>query len=327
MDAVYDGLPHPATADTTPAGLPVTITYNGSATPPTAPGWYDVVATINSPDYTGSASGQLFIDVTALVKHLPSLDGRVRGSVQLITAENATLNSGGWITGDLLVPGSPTIRLNGSPTYGGTLDGTGAATPANAIITLNSGAKLRHVVRRTPVQPLAAVATPPAPAGTRNVSINNAGQSPGDFATIRNLTLNSGAGEITLPAGTYGTITANGGTSFVLGVAGATTPAVYNLQGLALNGTSRLVVVGPVTINLASGTGLNGSVGVTGHPEWLQLNLASGNLTLNSNVNFTGFVTAPSGTVTINSGSTLTGRIIADRLTINGTGMLVDPAF
>jgi hypothetical protein len=159
------------------------------------------------------------------------------------------------------------------------------------------------------------------------VTINNASQSPGDFATIRNLTLNSGAGEVTLPAGTYGTITANGTSSFVLGVAGATTPAVYNLQGLALNGSSRLVIVGPVIINLASGTGLNGSVGATGHPEWLELNLASGSLTLNSNVNFTGFVTASSGTVTINSGSTLTGRIIADKLTINGTGVLADPAF
>jgi hypothetical protein len=222
----------------------------------------------------------------------------------------------------------PTVRLNGSPVYGGTQDGTGAATPANALITLNGGAKLRHVIRRTPTQPLATVTAPPAPAGTRNVSINSAGQSPGDFATIRNLTLNSGAGQVTLPAGTYGTITANSSTSaFVLGVAGAATPSVYNLQGLVLNGAGRLVVVGPVIINLASGTSLNGSVGAAGHPEWVELNLASGGLTLNSNINFTGFVTAPAGTVTINGGSTVTGRIIADRLTINSTGMLVDPAF
>jgi len=324
---VYDGSPHPAVATTTPTGLPVNLTYNGSATPPTAPGWYDVVATINSPDYTGGATGQLFIDVTALVKHLPQLDGRVRGSVHLVTAENATLNSNGSITGDLLVPGLPTLRLNGSPTYGGTLDGTGAATPATALITLNSSAKLRHVVRRTPAQALPGVAAPPAPTGTRNVSINSAGQSPGDFATIRNLTLNSGAGQVTLPAGTYGALTANGSSSFVLGTAGATVPAVYNLQGLTLNGTSRLVIAGPVIINLASGTGLNGSVGATGHPEWVELNIASGGLTLNSNINFTGFVTAPSGTVTINGGSTLTGRIVADRLTINSTGLLVDPAF
>jgi rhamnogalacturonan endolyase len=322
---VYDGLPHATAVTTTPAGLPVTVTYNGSATLPVAPGWYNVVATINSPDYTGTASGQLFIDVTALVRHLPTLDGKVRGSIQLATAENVTLNGNGSITGDLLVPGTPTIKKNGSPTYGGTLDGTGAASPASATITLNGGASLRHVVRRTDGQPLATVAAPPAPAGTRNVSINTAGQSPGDFATIRNLTLNGNAGQLVLPAGTYGTLTANGNSSFILGTAGATIPAVYNLQGLTLNGTSRLVLAGPVIINLASGTALNGSAGAPGHPEWLELNIASGSFTLNGSITFTGFVTVPAGTVTINGSSVLTGRIIADRLVVNGSGVLADP--
>jgi predicted extracellular nuclease len=322
---VYDGLTHPAVVTTSPAGLPVTVTYNGGAALPVTPGWYNVVATINSPDYTGTASAQLFIDVTALVRHLPTLDGKVRGSVQLVTAENVTLNGNGGITGDLLVPGTPTIRKNGSPTYGGTLDGTGAASPTTATITLNGGASLRHVVRRTDAQVLATVTAPPAPTGTRNVSINTAGQSPGDFATIRNLTLNGNAGQLVLPAGTYGALTANGNSSFVLGTAGATTPAVYNLQGLTLNGTSRLVLAGPVIINLASGTALNGSAGATGHPEWLELNITSGSFTLNGSITFTGFVTVPSGTVTINGSGVLTGRIIADRLTVNGSGVLVDP--
>jgi predicted extracellular nuclease len=327
LEHVYDGLPHPATVSTVPAGLPVTVTYNGSATPPTAPGWHTVVATINSPDYTGSATGLLFIDVTALVRHLPTLDGKVRGSVQLVTAENVTLNGNGSITGDLLVPGTPTIRKNGNPAYAGTIDGTGAASPASATITLNGGASLQHVVRRTPAQTIAPVPVPPAPTGTRNVSINTAGQSPGDFATIRDLTLNGNAGQLVLPAGTYGTLTANGSSSFVLGIAGATTPAIYNLRGLTLNGTSRLVIAGPVIINLANGTALNGSVGTTGYPEWVQLNIAAGGLTLNGNVAFAGFVTAPNGTITINGSSVLTGRIIADRLVVNGSGVLADPEF
>ncbi|MEJ1971089.1 MAG: ExeM/NucH family extracellular endonuclease [Lacunisphaera sp.] len=325
LSAAYDGLPHPATVVTSPAGLPVTVTYNGTATAPVAPGWYTVVATINSPDYTGTATDVLFIDVTALVRHLPTLDGAVRGSVQVVTAENSTLNGNGSITGDLLVPGSPTLRLNGQPTYSGTLDGTGAVAPTTATITLNGGAKLRHVVRRTNAQTLVAVAAPPSPTGTRSVSINAAGQSPGDFATIRNLTLNSNAGQLVLPAGTYGALTANGTSSFVLGVAGATTPAVYNLQSLTINGTSRLVIVGPVTINLASGVALNGTVGTTDHPEWLQFNIASGGLTLNGTITFAGDVNAPSGTITINGASVLTGRIIADRLTVNGSGVLADP--
>jgi hypothetical protein len=39
-----------------------------------------------------------------------------------------------------------------------------------------------------------------------------------------------------LPPGSYGTFTANGGSGFIFGVAGATQPAVYNLQNLSLNG-------------------------------------------------------------------------------------------
>ncbi len=326
LDELYDGLPHPAIVATSPAGLPVTVTYNGGSAVPVTPGWYTVVATINSPDYTGSATAQLFIDVTSLVRHLPSLDGKIRGSVQVVTAENITLNGNGAISGDLLVPGTPTIKKNGNPTYTGTIDSTGTASPTTATITLNGGASLVHVVRRVNAQTLPVVAAPPAPTGTRNVSLNTAGQSPGDFATIRDLTLNSNAGQITLPAGKYGNLTANGASSFVLGTAGATTPSVYNLQGLTLNGTSRLIIAGPVIINLANGTALNGSAGTTGHPEWLQLNIASGNFTLNGSITFTGFVTVPSGTVTINGSSVLTGRIIADRLTVN-SGTLVDPEF
>ena len=68
---------------------------------------------------------------------------------------------------------------------------------------------------------------------------------------MRNLTLNRGAGRVEVPAGTYGTFTANRGTRLVLGVAGASEPAVYNLQGLTLNVESMLLVVGPVVINVA----------------------------------------------------------------------------
>ena len=74
--------------------------------------------------------------------------------------------------------------------------------------------------------------------------LNPPGQAPGDFATLRNLTLNRGAGRVALPAGTYGTLIANRGTRLVLGVAGATEPAVYNLQGLTLNARAQAAVAG-----------------------------------------------------------------------------------
>src|SRR4029079_5944636 len=97
--------------------------------------------------------------------------------------------------------------------------------------------------------PLPAVPAPPRRPGTREVVLNGPGASVGSFATLRNLTLDGGAGTVSVPAGAYRTVTANGSGPIVLGEAGATTPAVYDLQGLVLSGGSRLTVVGPVVIN------------------------------------------------------------------------------
>ncbi|HEY4246900.1 MAG TPA: ExeM/NucH family extracellular endonuclease [Lacunisphaera sp.] len=325
LTSAYDGTAKPVTVVTTSAGLPVTVTYNGSPTPPVNPGTYTVVATINSPDYTGTASGTEVITVTGLIRHAPTLNAGVEGSLQILLPESITLNGSAFVSGDLLVPGLPTIKLNGHPLYGSTIDSTGAATPSNYTITLNNNAALRHVVRRVDALSMPVVTAPPAPTGTRNVSLNSPGQSPGDFATLRNLTLNSNAGQLTVPAGTYGAFTVNGSSSLAFGVAGATQPSIYNLQSLTLNGTSHLSVVGPVILKLANGTSLSGSMGTAGRPEWLDLEIASGGLTLNSNVTLDGFVTAPSGTITINGNCTLTGEVSSDRLVLNGNGVLIEP--
>ena len=61
LTQTYDGTPKPVTATTTPAGLAVSITYDGSATPPTAAGSYAVSGTVNDPIYQGSGSGTLVI--------------------------------------------------------------------------------------------------------------------------------------------------------------------------------------------------------------------------------------------------------------------------
>lgn len=261
---------------------------------------------------------------TAWVRRAPTVNGVVEGSIQQMTAESITLNGGAAVAGSLYVPGSPTVQLNGNPTYGGMLDGTGAATPASHKITLNGGAALGHVVRRTDAVVLPIVVAPPQPAGTRSVSLNNTSQSPGDFATLKNLTLNGNTGAVVIPPGTYGDFTANGSSSFTLGVAGTTVPVSYNFQNLTLNGSSRVDVVGPVAITLANGVTANGDLGNSAQPAWLTLNFASGGLTLNENAAVYGYVTALSatGTVTLNGNSQLLGGLVADRLTLNGNGLL-----
>ena len=262
---------------------------------------------------------------TALVKSGITLNGTLTGSAELMTATSVTLNSGGSLSGNLYVPGTPTITKNGSPTYGGAQVGSGSTTPTGYQITLNSGSSLGHIVTQTNAIALAAVAAPPSPTGTRSVSLNSssgAAAAIGAFSTLENLTLNSNVGQISVPAGTYGNFTANSGSGFTLGVAGATQPAVYNFQQLTLNSGTTLTVVGPVTITLPQGLTLNSSMGSSSNPAWLHIQISSGGVTLNSNVSLYGSVLAPSGAVTINSGGLLEGALSCNQLTINSNGTL-----
>jgi hypothetical protein len=229
----------------------------------------------------------------AAIRHAPIISGRVEGSVRQLLGENFTLNSGAVVTGDLFVPGTPTVTINGSPNYGGTLDGTGSTQPSGYFVTLNSGATLGRTVRRTDPITLAPVSPPPASQGTRSVIINTPGQSPGDFATLRDITLNSNAGLIAVPPGTYRNFIANGNNGFVFGVVGASEPSVYNLNQLTLNGPSQFQVVGPIMLTLGNALTVNGAaVGASANPNLLTLKVASGGVSLNSGT-FHGHVRAP----------------------------------
>lgn len=258
----------------------------------------------------------------ATVRHGFTVNGRIEGSVQQLTGEATTLNGGGVLTGDLLVPGTPTVRLNGNPTFGGTVAGSGSTQPSNYQITLNGNARLGRLVTRTDPTVMPTVPAPPSATGTRDVTLNNSSQSPGNFATLRDLTLNGNVGNITVPPGTYRKFTANGGSGFVLGISGATQPAVYNFNSLLLNSSSQLQIVGPVVLTSATAVTLNAAMGSAGNPLWLSLKVATGGVTLNGGSSLYAAVTAPSGLVTINGNSSLIGNVICDRLIINGNGLL-----
>jgi subtilisin family serine protease len=61
LTQIFDGQPRPASAITSPTGLIVNISYDGSFTPPSALGDYEAVAVINSGIYEGSTTGTLSI--------------------------------------------------------------------------------------------------------------------------------------------------------------------------------------------------------------------------------------------------------------------------
>ena len=323
----YDGAAQSVADDisTSPAGVPVTITYNGSAMAPKLPGSYHVVVTSQDSNYTGVVEGTLEITVTALVRHAPILGGDLDGSLQLLNGESFTLTSGSVVSGDLLAPGTPTVLVNGKAVVGGiVVDAAGAVAPSNYSIALNKGAAVAHVVRRVDPLAMPVVTAPALPAGTRSVTLTTASQNFGAAATLRDLTLSSSAGSVAVPAGVYGNFAVNGSNTLVLGVAGASVPAVYELQSLTISPNASVKIVGPVSLKLASGLTLDGPLGSAAHPEWLELQIASGDLTVNGNATVYGNITAPAGTATINGA--VRGRVSADRLIINGTGFLEDPA-
>jgi rhamnogalacturonan endolyase len=304
-----------------PGGTDATLTI--SSVQASNIGSYTVVVTNRAGSVTSNAA-TLSIAAQALVRHAPALNSaELIGSLQQMLAEDVALNGNTSVSGDLLVPGTPNVLLNGSPNYGGTLEGSGNPLPSNYRITLNSNSSLGHVVRRTDAVSLPVVDAPLAPAGTRTVILNNATQSVGDWATLRNLTLNGHIGQIAVPAGACGDFTANGGTGFTLGIAGATQPAVYYFQHLTFSSGAQMQVVGPVVVVVGSGFDINGSVlGNSNNPTWLTLNIYSGDVALNTGANVYGYVTAPAGTVMINGNTQIMGGVACDRLTINSGGQL-----
>ena len=101
LSQTYTGSAKPATATTTPTGLTVNFTYNGSANAPTNAGSYTVIGTINDVNYQGSATNTLVINAATLTytanaasmtygSAVPGLSGSVSGFMGTDNQGNAT---------------------------------------------------------------------------------------------------------------------------------------------------------------------------------------------------------------------------------------------
>ena len=142
LSQTYDGAAKAATATTTPSGLTVTFTYNGSATVPTAAGSYTVVATINDANYQGSATGTLMIDKATSSIALGDLSQTYDGAAKAATA--TTTPSGLAVTftynGSATVPtaaGSYTVVATiNDANYQGSATGTLVIDKATSSIVL-----------------------------------------------------------------------------------------------------------------------------------------------------------------------------------------------
>lgn len=142
LDAVFDGTPKSVGVTTSPAGLNVTVTYNGASTPPTAAGSYAVVATVNDPSYQGSASGTLVIAKATASITLGGL-AQIYGASQSVTATTnpAGLNVAITFSGSAAQPtnaGTYSVEANiTDPNYQGSTSGTLTIAQADAVVSLN----------------------------------------------------------------------------------------------------------------------------------------------------------------------------------------------
>jgi uncharacterized protein YfiM (DUF2279 family) len=135
LSQTYSGSAKAATATTTPSGLAVAFTYNGSATVPTAAGSYTVVGTINDPNYTGSATGTLVIAQATASVTLGNLSQTYSGTAKPATA--TTVPSG--LAVNFTYNGSATVpTAAGSYTVVGTINDPNYTGSATATLTIDT---------------------------------------------------------------------------------------------------------------------------------------------------------------------------------------------
>ncbi|MEI6568440.1 MAG: MBG domain-containing protein, partial [Verrucomicrobiota bacterium] len=67
LSQTYSGTPRIGTSTTTPSGLAVVVTYDGSTNAPTAAGSYMVVGTVAEANYAGSVTNTLVVDKAPLL--------------------------------------------------------------------------------------------------------------------------------------------------------------------------------------------------------------------------------------------------------------------
>ncbi|NOT63962.1 MAG: hypothetical protein HOP19_27425, partial [Acidobacteria bacterium] len=270
-----------------------------------------------------------FYDKIALVRHgLQMTSGDIEGAVWQLNPEEVQLSGNATITSDLLVPGTPTVTLNNNAALVGTLDGTGNPQPTNYQVRLSNNASLRYVVRRVDPIAMPTITSPTNPSGTRDLQLNNSNTNPGDWATVRHVNINGNIAAVTMPPGAYGNVSVNGNNLLQLGVTGATTPLVYSMQELQVNGNSEIRVLSPIILRVKNRVTINGgSTGSATTPSWLRLEIDNGNVTnalvVNGNSVLYAIVRTPEGRVTLNGNSRMCGTVSCDRLEINGNNSVL----
>ena len=199
LTQTYTGSPLPVTATTTPPGLTLKITYNGSPNPPTTVGSYPVVATVQNVNYIGSATGTLKIRQAT-----PSIAWNAPAAIAYGTALSATqLDARSTVAGSFSYsPPAGTIVAGGSQKLSATF------TPTDTIdYTTATDSVMLTVNPATPVIALASSMNPSAVAQpvTFTATVSSSVGTPTGTVTFWDGTTQLGAGTLASGVATYAT--------------------------------------------------------------------------------------------------------------------------
>jgi uncharacterized delta-60 repeat protein len=107
----YDGTGKNVTATTSPSGLAVNFTYNGSANAPTNAGFYTVVGTVSDENYQGSITNQFVISPAPVTLAFESLYQVYDGSPKRVSVTITPFDDNGQLRCASIVGVFPTGRL------------------------------------------------------------------------------------------------------------------------------------------------------------------------------------------------------------------------
>lgn len=300
---------------------PVTSTLKAKAfTPDGLETWFVASAMASSSvTITPPAAGG---GLAAMVKEQLTMDGSVVGNIQVLNPSSVMINSSTRLTGDLLVAGTPSVTVNGSPQFSGVVPGSGAAQPSGYTVMINSGAQLGRLMTRTNPLPFPTLNHPPA--GSGNWITIDSPARPANWFPNSGVNLNPQAGQVQLPPGTYGDFTAsnnsNGG-KVILGNSGGGS-ANYYFNSFTLNSGVPLEVIGPVVIHTREFTINGGSnVGSASTKDRLTINVSGNQFIDNANAKlFAKSIHVPNGSTYING--SVSASITTKNLTVNSSGTL-----
>ena len=144
LSQTYDGAAKSVSEVTAPSGLPVTLTYNGSATVPTNAGSYTVIGTVSYLTFTVNVTNTLVISPAAATLSFGSLSQTYDGTAKSATVTTTPTGLANAVTYNGLAnaptnAGSYTvIGTITDPNYTGNATNTLVISPATATVSFGS---------------------------------------------------------------------------------------------------------------------------------------------------------------------------------------------